>query len=353
MNKMKRMVVLLGLVMLTLTAMGQRATISGTVTDKVTGETMIGATVMDVRSGKGTVTNAYGFYSLTLAMDTVGLRVSYVGYKMEMKEVLLTGNVRRNFELDPSIALDEVVIVADKVGDHKSSQISAIDVSIDKIKAVPVLMGETDILKALQLMPGVQSGGEGMSGMYVRGGGPDENLFLLDGVSLYNVNHLGGFFSAFNSDAVKNVTLYKGGFPARFGGRISSVVDVAMNDGNMNKVHGSVNVGLISAKVSVEGPIVKDKTTFSVSARRTYADVLAQPALMLVAKLDEIDRMNAGYYFYDLNAKITHKFNDRSRLFGSFYMGDDAVYMNMKIEDDKWEDGQGNICYNSEKGRMR
>ncbi|MHB9142757.1 MAG: TonB-dependent receptor plug domain-containing protein, partial [Paludibacter sp.] len=190
--------------------------------------------------------------------------------------------------------------------------------------------GETDVLKALQLLPGVKAGTEGTSGMYVRGGGPDENLFLLDGVPIYNVNHLGGFFSVFDADAIKNVTLYKGNFPARFGGRLSSVVDIRMKDGDNKKYHGNISVGLISSKFNIEGPIFNEKTTFNISARRTYFDLLLQPVLKIVAASQGTQDVSAGYYFYDMNAKISHKFSDKDRLFLSAYMGDDAVYSTMR-----------------------
>lgn len=325
------------LLLLPMVAEAQHYTVSGTVTDVSTGETLIGATVLDLRSGKGTVTNAYGYYSLTLNADSVMLRVSYVGYVMSVESFVLQQNARRNYSLKGSTELEEVIVTAERVSSPRSSQISAIAVPVEHLKAVPVLFGESDVLKALQLLPGVQSGGEGKSGIYVRGGGPDENLFLLDGVSIYNVNHLGGFFSAFNSDAVKNVTLYKGSFPARFGGRISSVLDIATNNGNDKELHGNASVGIISAKVNIEGPIVKEKTTFSISARRTYADLLLQPVMMATGLATQ-SKNRGGYYFYDLNTKITHKFSDRSRLYGSFYSGDDVVYASMETRDGAFYD---------------
>ena len=192
-------------------------TVSGTVTDTATGETLIGATVLDLTSGKGTVTNAYGRYTLTLkGQKEVELRFSYVGYTAQSHKVDLTANRQLNVALAANKMLDEVEITAKRTEVAKMSQMSAIEVPVEQIKLVPVIFGETDVLKAIQLLPGVQSGTEGMSGLYVRGGGPDQNLFLLDGIPLYNVNHLGGFFSAFNGDAIKNVTLYKGSFPSRF-----------------------------------------------------------------------------------------------------------------------------------------
>ncbi|MDO4217111.1 MAG: TonB-dependent receptor [Bacteroidales bacterium] len=309
----------------------QSYTISGTIIDRSTGETLIGATVVDLLSKQGTVTNVNGRYSLTLRADSVEIRFSYVGYEPQFKTFRLNENKEINISLDNATNLQTVNIVADRINSPRSSQMSAIDIPIEHLKAVPVIFGETDIIKAIQLLPGVQSGGEGQAGMYVRGGGPDENLFLLDGVPLYNVNHLGGFFSAFNSDAVKNVTLYKGSFPARFGGRLSSVLDVATNNGNDKEIHGGINVGDIAIKAFLEGPIIKEKTTFSISARRTYFDALIQPFLQFTRAEGIVT--SAGYYFYDFNAKVTHKFNDRSRLFLSYYMGDDIVYARVKTSE--------------------
>ena len=310
----------------------QAQTVSGTVTDHRTGETLIGATVLDMATGKGTVTNAYGRYTLTLKSAAADLKISYMGYQAQNHHVELKGDVKLSVALEPALELEEVTITADRMSSPKVSQMSAIEVPVEQIKLVPVMFGEADVLKAIQLLPGVQSGTEGTSGIYVRGGGPDENLFLLDGIPLYNVNHLGGFFSAFNSDALKNVTLYKGSFPAHFTGRISSVLDITTNNGNDKEWHGSGSIGLLAAKVSVEGPIIKEKTTVSLSARRTYGDALIQPTLMLAAtQVDGMKRLNAGYYFYDLNAKVTHRFSDRSRIYGTFYMGDDKVYLRTKI----------------------
>lgn len=312
--------------------LGEAQTVNGTVTDKATGETLIGATILDEISGKGTVTNAHGRYSFTIHQDSVRLRVSYVGYATQLFSLKLDKATEINIRLEPAVELQAVTIRAERPTDPKSSQLSAIAIPVEHLKSVPVLFGEVDVLKTLQLMPGVQGGSEGMSGMYVRGGGPDENLFLLDGVPIYNVSHLGGFFSAFNADAVKNVTLYKGSFPARFGGRLSSVLDITTNNGNDKEYHGSVNIGLISAKLALEGPIVKEKTTFSISARRTYGDLMLQPVLSLMNN-GEFDKLRAGYYFYDFNGKITHKFSERSRLYASYYMGDDKVYARIRYDE--------------------
>ena len=331
------------LVSVVVAAGAQSYTISGTVTDKETGETLIGVTVLDRHSNKGTLTDVNGRFSLTLKKDSVDLSVSYVGYSPVMERFFLDANRTYHFQLFHSIELKEVTVTAERVQDVKSSQMSATEMPIEQIKAIPVLFGEADIVKAIQLLPGVQSGNEGSSGMYVRGGGPDENLYLLDGVVLYNVNHMGGFFSAFNTDAVKNVTLYKGSFPARFGGRLSSVLDVTANNGNNQQLHGNVSIGLISAKLCLEGPIVKEKTTFNISARRTYADLFMVPIIKAIQKKKEGgssggEDFKAGYWFYDINAKATHKFSDKSRLFASFYMGSDKVYANVRTATGLGED---------------
>ena len=233
------------LLLLSPTLLWAQHTVSGTITDQSTGETLIGATVLDTRSGKGTITNSNGRYTLTLKGNEALLRITFVGYEPIYDTVPLTGNPSRNYNLRPSITLNEVVITAERINSRESSQMSALEMPVEQLKAVPVLFGEADIIKAIQLLPGVQSGNEGTGGMYVRGGGPDQNLFLLDGIPLYNVNHLGGFFSAFNADAVKNVTLFKGSFPARFGGRLSSVLDVTTNNGNDKHIHGNVSLGAI------------------------------------------------------------------------------------------------------------
>ena len=327
----KRIVILFEILCLSIVALAENFTISGFVRDLSSDETIIGATVLDRRSGKGCVTNAYGFYSLTLAADRVELEYSYVGYEPQKMSIYLKADTTINIMLMSNTQLSDInVTAAQKMFGAEGSQMSAVQVAVDQIKSMPTIGGEADVIKSLQLLPGVQGGTEGSSGMYVRGGAPDENLLLLDGVPIYNVNHLFGFFSVFNADAIKSVTLYKGSFPARYGGRLSSVVDVRTNDGDMYHYKGKFSIGLISSKFQVEGPLWKGHTSFMVSGRRTYADVLIQPALTLVGKRRQMENMTAGYYFYDVNAKITHKFSDRDRLQASFYMGDDLIYANIR-----------------------
>ena len=318
----------------TLSLSAQNYTISGYITDAATSETLISASVYENNSQRGTVSNSYGFYSLTLPAGNVDIDFSYVGYHTKQKSFKLHKDTTINISLNPNTVLNEVTVTGSASNNNigaRGTQMSAIEVPVTLIKKVPTIFGENDVLKVLQLLPGVQGGVEGSAGFYVRGGGPDENLFLLDGIPVYNVNHLGGMFSVFNADAIKNVTLYKGSFPARFGGRLSSVLDIRMYDGNNKKLKGNVSVGLISSKFNLEGPLFSDKTTFNISARRTYYDLLAQPILALVAKNEDMfDKLSAGYYFYDLNAKISHKFSDKDRLYLSSYMGDDVIYANIR-----------------------
>lgn len=312
-------------------AFAQRYTVSGYITDKTSGETLISATIFDANSLKGATTNTFGYYSLTLPAGNVSLEHSYLGYRTSKQDFNLQRDTVFNIHLDQDNLLEEVTVIGNRKESWvKGTQMSAVEVPIELIKNIPTLLGENDLIKALQLLPGVQSGTEGSAGLYVRGGGPDENLLLLDGVPLYNVNHMMGFFSVFNSDAIKNVTLYKGAFPARFGGRLSSVVDVQMKDGDNKKMRGTASIGLIASKVQLEGPIINEKTTFNVSLRRTYLDVLAQPIIKLAQSDNNGGISGAGYYFYDMNAKFTHTLSNKDKLYLSTYLGNDAIYMKSK-----------------------
>ena len=338
----KRTCLLCLLLAFCLAAGAQSYTVSGYMTDARSGETLIQATVFDKVSGKGAATNLYGFYTLTLPAGPVELVFSYIGYLPIEEKFTLQANRSLNVRLQSSTQLDEVVVLGRENAEIgvQGTQMSAVEIPAGQIKTLPTMFGENDVLKALQLMPGVQGGMEGTSGMYVRGGGPDENLMLIDGVPVYNVNHAGGFFSVFNGDAIKNVTLYKGNFPARFGGRLSSVVDVRMNDGNEHELHGNVSIGLISSKINLEGPLIKEKTTFAVSLRRTYSDLLMKPVLNRLARNNEsLGKLSAGYYFYDLNAKLTHRISDKDKLYLSWYSGDDAVYAKVRTSDYESEGG--------------
>mgnify|MGYP000091358695 CR=1 FL=1 len=303
-------------------AQSQNYTLSGFIRDQSTGENLIGATILEPNKYQGTISNAFGFYSLTLPGDSYTIRFSFVGYQPVEMTVDLKENLTLNVNLTPGTALEEVVITAEE-SIEMTPRMSTIDVPIEQIKALPVLMGETDLLKSLQLLPGIQGGTEGSSGIYVRGGGPDQNLILLDGVPVYNVSHLFGFFSVFNPDAINQLSVVKGGFPARYGGRLSSVIDINMREGNNQKLHGEGAIGIIASKLSLDGPIGKDKkTTFIVSGRRTYIDLLTRP----IIKAQSDGEASGGYYFYDFNAKINRTISEKDRIYLSFYNGKDKAF---------------------------
>ena len=296
-------------------------TISGFVQDATSGERLIGANVFEPTLQEGTTTNSYGFFSLTLPADSVLLAVAYIGFQNEFFRLKLMDDVALNINLRPSpVAGDTIQVVADAIElIENQTQMSRIDVSVAQIRSMPALLGETDILKALQLLPGVQSGSEGASGIYVRGGGPDQNLIMLDGAPVYNASHLFGFFSVFNADAIKNVNLTKGGFPARFGGRLSSVLEINMKEGNNQKFEATGAIGVVASRLTLEGPIKKGVSSFIVSMRRTYIDILARPFM-------NTDEGTGGYYFYDVNAKANYAFSNNDRIYLSFYGGDDQFY---------------------------
>jgi len=311
---------------LDLFAQQKRYTVSGYVRDSLSTEALIGANVYNRSNNQGTTANQYGFYSLTLQAGEVEVFCSYVGYKTEVNRFVLRSDTVIDIRLNSASYLQEVEITANQSGRiHETTQMSAVNIPVAQIKALPALLGEVDVIKTLQLLPGVQSGGEGTSGLYVRGGGPDQNLILLDGVPLYNVSHLFGFLSVFNADAINNVELFKGGFPARYGGRASSVVDISMKEGNMRKFHGEGSIGLVSSKLMFEGPVVKDKTSFIVSVRRTYIDLLMKPFIAMQNKNSD-DKYGGGYYFHDITAKINHRFSAKDRIYLSLYAGDDKFY---------------------------
>lgn len=299
----------------------QNITLSGYVKDAATGEDLIGATItLQNDPGTGTVTNLYGFYSLSLPKGNYNLVYNYVGYTAKVVPVTLTDKSRINVDLDANVEVLEAVEVSAKAADEnvQTTQMSQVDLQIEEIKSIPALMGEVDILKTIQLLPGVQSAGEGNTGLYVRGGGPDQNLVMLDEAIVYNPGHLFGFFSVFNADAIRNTTLIKGGMPAQYGGRLSSVVDVSMKEGNNKDFAARGGIGLISSRLTLEGPLVKDKSSFMLSGRRTYIDVLLQPFIR------NSNLAGNAYYFYDLNAKLNYTFSDKDRLYVSGYFGRDV-----------------------------
>ncbi len=316
----------------------RKFTISGYVTDGASSETLIGANILESRRSTGTATNPFGFYTLTLPEGDAELTFSYLGYETLHSRFELDRDTLLNIRLNSNNQLQEVVILSDKrEAGIESTTMGANEIPMAQIKNTPSILGEADLLKTIQLMPGVQAGMEGFSGMYVRGGGPDQNLVLLDGIPVYNADHLLGVFSIFTPEAVKNVTLFKSSFPARYGGRLSSIVDVRTNDGDMKKYHGAISIGLLTDKLHIEGPIIKGKTSFSLSARAMPTAFFKN---LIVDKDDDSPNVHYAdkynYYFYDMNAKLNHKFNDRSRLFLGFYRGKDHYHY------DSREDYPGN-----------
>ena len=300
--------------------------ISGFVRDSASYENLISATILEKKSGTGTVTNSYGFYSLNLPPGEVTLRVSYVGYQVKEFKFTLERDTLVDLPLEREGLLKEVVVTGfNPVSTVLNARTGVVDVSVDQIRQTPALLGEADLIKTIQQLPGVAVGMEGMSGMYVRGGNADENLFLLDGNPVYHMNHMLGFFSAFNPDAIKKVSFYKGSFPAEYGGRLSSIVDVRMNDGDRQEYHGNLSIGLLSARANLEGPIVKGKSSFHVSVRRTWLDLITWGILSVQDK-EKDDKKVGGYHFFDINTKVNHSFSDRSRMYLSFYMGQDSYH---------------------------
>jgi outer membrane cobalamin receptor len=299
-------------------------TLSGYVEDASNSERLIGVSLYIKGQSEGTSTNNFGFYSITLPDDKVSLSISYLGYKTIDTTINLRENTKVTFKLNQvDNTIKDVVITSSKQPDLvHSSQMSTIDLSIQNIKSLPAFLGEVDIMKAIQLLPGIQAGSEGSTGLYVRGGGADENLILLDGVPVYNASHLFGFMSVFNADAVKNVSVIKGGFPARYGGRLSSVIDINMKEGDKNNYHGEGGIGLIASRLTLEGPIQKGKSSFVVSGRRTYADIFTG----LFSSGDN----KIGYYFYDLNGKVNFTLGSKDHVYVSGYFGNDKFYTKPK-----------------------
>lgn len=303
----------------------QKFTISGYIKDAKNGEALIGATVYLANNvTESTVTNLYGYYSLEVDSGDIEIATSYIGYNTQIKKINLTKNTVLNFEVaEESNILQEVIITSERKDENvKSTKLGTVELSAERIKSIPAFMGEVDVIKALQLMPGVQAAGEGNSGIYVRGGGPDQNLVLLDDAIVYNPGHLFGFFSVFNTDAIKNVTLVKGTMPANYGGRLSSVIDVQMKEGNNKKFQMEGGIGIISSRLTLQAPIQKNKSSFLISGRRTYAFDIAQPALK------KTDFAGTNYFFYDLNVKANYIFSDKSKLYISGYFGRDVFVYN-------------------------
>ena len=303
-------------------------TLSGYLKNKANGEALIGATVFIPELKTGVVTNPYGFYSISVIPGTYTVNFSFIGYQAQSPVITLTSNKKMDIMLEEETKqIDEVVVTGEKKNRNvENLQMSMEKVQVKMIRKLPSFMGEVDVIKSITLLPGIQNGGEGSSGLYVRGGGPDENLMILDEAPVYNASHLLGFFSVFNSDAINDVQVYKGGIPAEYGGKASSVIDIRMKDGNSQRLAASGGIGNISSRLTLEGPIIKDKWSFIVSGRRTYADYLGR--LMGVEALKE-----NKLYFYDLNLKTNAQINDKNRIYLSAYSGNDyfkvgeSIYM--------------------------
>ncbi len=296
----------------------QKSTLSGTIRDKNSGEELIGASVIvtDLQ-GVGTVANEYGFYSMTLKNGTYNIKVSYVGYTDFLQKMDFSKDQKLDINLAQGTEIQEVIVSAKKENENVTrAQMGVEKIEMKDVKTIPMLFGERDVLKTIQLLPGVKSAGEGNSGFYVRGGSADQNLILLDEAPVYNASHLLGFFSTFNSDAIKDATLIKGNSPAQYGGRLSSVLDMKMNEGNDKTYHVNGGIGAISSRLAIEGPIQNEKSSFLIAGRRTYADVFLQASP---------DFKDNTLYFYDLNAKANYRINENNRVFLSGYFGRDVL----------------------------
>lgn len=316
-------------------------TISGSLKDAATGEDIIGARIAVLEMpGTGAITNTFGFYSLTLPKGTYTLQFKSLGFGIIEEKIELNANMTKNLELIPDAKTFDVVEITTEKADENitSGEMSVDKISIKDVETIPVIFGEKDIFKTMQLLPGVKSAGEGNSGFYVRGGGSDQNLVLLDGAPVYNASHLLGFFSVFNSDALKDVKLYKGGAPAEFGGRLSSVMDIKMKEGNAKQFSMSGGVGLIASRLTIEAPIVKDKGSFIISGRRTYADVFL--------KMSDKEQLNKStLYFYDLNLKANYRIGKNDRIFLSGYFGRDNFGFSDQFGFD-WGNATGTLRWN-------
>lgn len=316
-------------VLSSVTALSQnKYTISGYIKDSLNGETLIGATIAVQGQTKGINSNLYGFYSITLDEGKYILICTFIGYRIKAVSIDLKSDTKINFDVLPKSYLAEEVVVSAKKRDAnvKNAQMGKFTLPIEQIKSIPAFLGEVDLLKTIQFLPGVRNAGEGSAGIYVRGGGPDQNLILLDDAPVYNTGHLFGFFSIFNADAIKNVTLIKGGMPAQYGGRLSSVLDVSMKEGNNQKFQVDAGIGIIASRLSIQGPLKKNKSSFILSGRRTYIDAIAKPFIKKGSQFK-----GSGYYFYDLNAKVNYIFSEKNRLYLSGYFGRDVFdYVNGK-----------------------
>ncbi len=339
---MKKTLILLTFFFIINQIFAQKYTISGYVKEANSQELLLGASIYIPQLKVGTITNSYGFYSITLPQGKYEVVFSFVGYQTQTVNIDLNDNINKDVELAVGQELKEVVVKADQSSlESNNVRTSSIQLPMKQINQIPMLLGEKDVLKVIQLMPGVQKGTEGQSGIYVRGGGADQNLLILDDAPVYNAQHLFGFFSVFNGDALRSVELIKGGFPAKYGGRLSSVINMNMKDGNKEHFTGEVGIGLLSSRAVIEGPIVKNKSSFLISGRRTYLDVLMRPLIQAMG-----DGETVGYYFYDLNAKVNYEINNKNKLFLSGYFGRDIFYA-------KDEDFTGRLAWGNQTATLR
>ncbi len=310
----------------TLLGFSQKVTLSGYLKDKASGEALIAATCYFPEISTGVISNSYGFYSITLPEGKYTASFSYIGYETQTQVLNLNENTQLNILMaEDAKQIEEIIVTSERKDRNvESIQMSMEKVSVKLVKKLPSFMGEVDVLKAITLLPGIQSGGEGSSGLYVRGGGPDENLLILDEAPVYNASHLMGFFSVFNSDAIKDIQVYKGGIPSEYGGKASSVIDIRMKDGNNQKFHADAGIGNISSRLTLQGPIIKNKWSYIISGRRTYADFIGKLAGIEALKENKL-------YFYDLNLKTNIQFSDKDRIFISGYTGDDYFKLGESI----------------------
>jgi len=322
----------------------QKVTLSGIVKDSQNGESIIGAYVflkdsLSSLAPFGAISNSSGFYSITVEKGSYTLTVQYLGYKTITEQIKLNSHTKKNIEIEPTAILADEVVVTGQAADKNVSSVDVgkMEMKIETIKAMPAFMGEVDVLRSIQLLPGIQSGSEGNSGFYVRGGNVDQNLVLLDEATVYSPGHLFGFFSIFNADAVKSIEIVKSGMPANYGGRLASIVDVYQKEGNMKKYELDGGIGVIFSRLTVQGPIKKDKASFIISGRRTYIDWLVQPFLKKTSPLK-----GASFYFYDLNAKFNIIINEKHRIYIGGYYGDDVYGLSLPTE----------ICVHSLPGAM-
>ncbi|MEO1628753.1 MAG: carboxypeptidase-like regulatory domain-containing protein, partial [Bacteroidota bacterium] len=315
-------------------------TISGYIRDAISGEKLIAANVYESQSRRGTSSNAYGFYSLTLQKGIRQIRFSYLGYQMQLEEININSDLKLNIDLKPAITLSEVVVTA-RPGGEEAATINTYDIVPERYETLPTLGGEVDVIRLAHLLPGVQTGADGVGGIHIRGGNADQNLVLLDGVPVYNPAHMAGIFSVFNSKAIRSARLTKGSFPARYGGRLSSVLDVRTKEGNKKSFRKEINLGLTSAKFTIEGPLKKDTSSIFLSARRSFLDFFVRP----ISERIKEDRGESGfssYNFYDVNAKINFSAGDRNEFFASFYKGGDNFHNETRID---FQSPSGNFSF--------